>query len=73
VRFYWDDADAAYISSRSSRYPGALDIDPDWTQEVLEDERLGVLDPYPASRIGASGFIARSASAALRQQDECWS
>ncbi len=79
MRFYWDDEDAAYISSRSSRYPGALDIDPDWTREVLEDERLVVLDPYPASRIGASGFIGRSASAgrvlvviAFRDLDGDW-
>lgn len=77
--FYWDAEDAAYISSRSSRYPGALDIDPDWTLEVLEDERLVVLNPYPASRIGASGFIGRSASAgrvlvviAYRDLDSDW-
>jgi len=63
VGFYWDEADAAYISSRSSRYPGAIDIAPDWTQEVLNDERLVVLDPYPASRIGATGFIGYSATA----------
>jgi hypothetical protein len=63
VEFYWDEADAAYISSRSRRYQGAPDIEASWTQEVLEDERLVVLDPYPASRIGASGFIGHSASA----------
>lgn len=63
VAFYWAEEDAAYILSRSRRYPGGFDIDPDWTREVLEDERLVVLDPYPASRIGASGFIGHSASA----------
>jgi hypothetical protein len=50
VGLHWEDEDAAYISSRSTRYPGAVDIDPVWTQEVLEDDRLGVLEPYPNSR-----------------------
>jgi hypothetical protein len=63
VRFCWEEEDAEYIESRSSRYPGALDLNRDWTQEVLEDERLVVLNPYPGPRIGATGFIGRSASA----------
>lgn len=63
MEFYWDEEDATYISSRSNRYPGALDIDPGWTLEVLADERLAVLDPYPSSRIGATGFVGHSASA----------
>jgi hypothetical protein len=63
VGLYWDDEDAAYISSRSTRYPGAFDIEPAWTEEVLDDEQLVVLDPYPASRVGATGFIGHSASA----------
>ncbi|MDQ1730192.1 MAG: hypothetical protein QOK10_351 [Pseudonocardiales bacterium] len=61
--FNWDDEDADYISSRSDRYPGALDIGPAWTAEVLEDGRLVVLEPYPTSRIGATGFIGHSPSA----------
>jgi hypothetical protein len=63
VGFNWDDEDADYISSRSDRYPGALDIGPAWTAEVLEDGRLVVLEPYPTSRIGATGFIGHSPSA----------
>ncbi len=30
---WWDEEDAAHIRSRSSRYPGATDIEPDWTLE----------------------------------------
>jgi hypothetical protein len=63
VGFHWDQQDAEYISTRSQRYPGALDLEADWTQEVLEDERMVVLDPYPNSRVGASGYIGYSASA----------
>lgn len=60
---HWADEDAEYISSRSHRYPGAVDIDPAWTQEVLDDVQLVVLEPYPASRVGATGFIGHSPSA----------
>ncbi len=63
VELQWDEDDANYISSRSIRYPGAVDIDPAWTQEVFEDGRLVVLEPYPTSRVGAAGFIGHSPSA----------
>jgi hypothetical protein len=63
VDLYWADDDAAYIRSRSARYPGALDIEPAWTWEVLADERLVELSPYPTSRVGASGLVGFSPSA----------
>lgn len=50
----WAPEDAAYIRSRSSRYPGALDIDPAWTAEVMTDADLATADPDPKSRVGAS-------------------
>lgn len=62
VRFRWTDEDAEYIRSRSQRYPGAIDIEPRWTQGVLADEHLVELTPYPGSRAGASGFIGWSRS-----------
>jgi hypothetical protein len=62
VDLYWADEDAAYIRSRSTRYPGALDIEPAWTWEVLADERLVELSPYPTSRVGASGLVGFSPS-----------
>ena len=63
VGLHWADEDAAYIRSRSSRYPGALDIEPAWTVEVMADARLVELSPYPTSRVGATGFIGYSPSA----------
>ncbi len=48
---------------RSTRYRGALDLEPEWTQEVMVDEHLVELSPYPASRVGASGFIGYSPAA----------
>jgi hypothetical protein len=63
VGLFWADEDAAYIRSRSTRYAGAIDIQPAWTVEVMADERLIELSPYPASRVGATGFIGYSPSA----------
>lgn len=59
----WAGVDADYIRSRSARYPGAVDIEPEWTQEVMADEHLVELAPYPASRVAASGFLGYSPSA----------
>jgi hypothetical protein len=64
VPLLWTEEDAEYISTRSQRYAGALDIDPGWTQEVLADEHLVEITPYPSSRVGASGFVGWSPSAA---------
>ena len=63
VGIVWADEDAQYIRTRSGRYPGALDIEPDWTREVLADMKLVELSPYPGSRVGASGFVGYSSSA----------
>lgn len=60
VDIAWADEDADYIRSRSSRYPAALDIEPDWTREVLTDVNLVQLSPYPGSRVGATGFVGYS-------------
>jgi hypothetical protein len=59
----WAGEDAEYIRSRSTRYPGGLDIEPAWTLEVLADEHLIELSPYPNSRVRASGLIGWSPSA----------
>lgn len=59
----WDAEDVTYIRTRSARYPGAMDIEPDWTREVLTDARLVEITPYPASRMRASAFIGWSLSA----------
>jgi hypothetical protein len=63
VQLQWAAEDANYIQTRSARYPGALNIAPEWTQEVMTDTDLIELSPYPNSRVRATGFIGWSASA----------
>jgi len=63
VRIEWAEEDANYIATRSQRYPGALDIDVEWTREVLADSRLVAVVPYPRSRMGAAAFVGWSPSA----------
>lgn len=63
VEPWWAEEDADYIRKRSTRHQGALDPEPEWTLEVMVDEHLVELSPYPASRIGASGFIGYSPTA----------
>lgn len=62
-RLTWDTDGAAYILSRSAQYPGALNIRPEWTQEVLADPDMLAADPDPKSRIKAARFIGYSVSA----------
>ena len=63
VQLWWADQDADYIRTRSIGYRDAVDIEPQWTQEVMADAQLVELSPYLSSRVGASGFIGWSASA----------
>lgn len=63
MKLWWADEEADYLRSRSARYRGALDLEPEWTQEVMADDYLVEVSPYPASRVGASGFIGYSPSA----------
>lgn len=60
---FWDDASAQYVRSRSSRYPGGLNVEPEWCQEALSDVDLVAFEPDPKSRMGASRFIGRSDTA----------
>lgn len=46
VELWWAEEDADYIRNRSTRYRGALDLEPGWTQEVMVDEHLVELSPY---------------------------
>jgi hypothetical protein len=59
----WDEGSAAYIRSRPGRYPGGRAIEPEWTQQVLDDIDLITFEPDPKSRMGASRFIGRSDAA----------
>lgn len=60
---WWDDEDAAHIRSRSARYPGADDMEPDWTLEAAADPHRVVRDPDPKSRVGYIRIIGYSSSA----------
>lgn len=61
----WSAEGIAYIRSRSARYPGAVDIEPSWAQEVLDDLDMIALEPDPKSRIGAARFIGESRAAGM--------
>ena len=60
---WWDDEDVAHIRSRSTRYPGADDIEPSWTLEAAADVDRVVRDPDPNSRVGYIRLIGYSPSA----------
>jgi hypothetical protein len=65
VQIIWSADAADYIRSRSDRYSDAVDIEPEWTQEVLTDPDLIAFEPDPKSRIGASRFIGESIAAGM--------
>ena len=60
---WWDEVDAQHITTRSSRYPGAQDIDPAWTLQAAADPARVVRDPDPRSRAGYLRLIGYSPSA----------
>ncbi len=60
---YWDEVSSTYIRSRADRCPGGINIQPEWTEEVLSDPDLVAFEPDAKSRIGASRFIGESTSA----------
>lgn len=48
----WSEAAKLHVRTRSHRYPGAVDIDPDWTAEALDDPEMLWLEPDPKSEGG---------------------
>ncbi len=52
VELWWDAEDAEHIRSRSTRYPDAIDIEPEWTLQAASDPTRVVRDPDPRSRGG---------------------
>lgn len=62
-KLWWEDEDAAHIRRRSERYSGAIDIEPDWTLEAVDDPRCIVRDPDPVSRVAAIRLIGYSPTA----------
>ena len=62
-KLWWDEEGAAHIRQRSERYPGAINIEPEWTLEATTDPRRIVRDPDPRSQCGAIRLIGYSSSA----------
>lgn len=60
---WWDPEDAEHIRTRSTRYPGAYDLEPAWTREADADTHRIVRDPDPKSRVGYTRIIGYSHTA----------
>ena len=63
MELWWDAEDAAHIRSRSTRYPGATDIEPKWTLQAARDPACVVLDPDPNSRAAYIRLVGYSSGA----------
>lgn len=60
---WWDEEGAAHIRGRSTRYPGATDIEPEWTLEAAANPTCVIRDPDPKSRAAYTRLIGYSAGA----------
>jgi len=52
VSITWSQEAANHIRTRSRRYPEALDIEPDWTVEAVQDPEALWFEPDPKSSSG---------------------
>ncbi len=59
----WTRARAEHITTRSQRYPDAVDIDMEWAMEAAADPRATTSDPDPRSRTGAVRVVGYSEAA----------
>jgi hypothetical protein len=62
-RLWWDDEDAAHIRRRSTRYPGATNLEPAWTLEAVADPHRGSAQPGSKSQVSYIRIIGYSPSA----------
>ena len=62
VEVAWSEAATKHLA-RSQRYPGAIDIEPDWTVEAGNDVDAVQVDPYWTSRVNALAIIGYSTGA----------
>jgi hypothetical protein len=63
VELWWDDEDAQHIRTRSSRYPGANDIEPAWTLEAAADQHRIERARDARRRAGHTRVVGYSSSA----------
>jgi len=75
----WTSTRAQHITTRSTRYPDATDIDLHWAGEAAQDPHAAISDPDPRSRTGAIRIAGYSPTAGfvitvivLRVGDELW-
>lgn len=64
VEVIWSDPATRHLA-RSRRYPGAVDIEVDWTVEAVDDRDAVQVDPYWTSRVNALAIIGYSAGAGV--------
>lgn len=60
---WWDDDDAEHIRTRSTRYPGAEDLEPEWTLEAAADPHRLVRQQDPKSKVGYTRIVGYSQAA----------
>jgi hypothetical protein len=63
IELWWDEEDAAHIRSRSARYPGAADVEPEWTLQAADDPARVVHDPDPRSKAAYIRLVGYSPGA----------
>ena len=65
-RIDWDDDAAHHIRTRSQRYPDAVDIEPQWTAEAVNDPDRIVDEPdRQSAHVNSVRVVGYSHSAAM--------
>jgi hypothetical protein len=79
VKVRWTQERVEHIGTRSDRYPDAIDIEVEWTDEAVADPRVMFRGPDPKSHTGAIRIVGYSPAAgfvvtviAVRIDDELW-
>lgn len=55
IEIIWTEEQSDHIRTRSTRYSGALNIEPEWTIEAVNDPDVAWIEPDPAS-VGGEGI-----------------
>jgi uncharacterized DUF497 family protein len=63
VKVRCTQARVEHIGTRSDRYPDAIDIDVEWTDEAVADPKAVVSDPDQKSHTGAIRIVGYSPAA----------
>ena len=60
---WWPEEETHHIQNRDKRYPGATNVQPEWTFEAASDPHVIVRNPDPKSQMGAIRMIGYSHTA----------